>query len=562
MPIDIGGIMADLDLDSKKLERGVANARKAIEAIEAEIKQVQAEAAKGLIMPIDASARIAALNQTLGDLSAALPGAYSRMQNLGTGLGVVNAAMGVGASRSGQLGQALMQVGYIADDLQYGFQGIVNNIAPFVHSATAAMGASAAMSAGIASGVQVAAVAVYQLYVHWDQLTEAIIGSPVKTEAEQMEELGKQTKKTAEETAKLNRYKKEQHEINQMMEKRPAAEEDKKKAEEAVIVEADAAKIYKGVRETIETGGLGAQMTEDEKARLEKLHENIPLLGREKFEAKQKEVRDRINAANDELAREIVGRPENRAMLRDMAAQHPGRFPEGFGRKLGEARGKGEQKEADEEYDFYQDKLADQIAEMKRVREKNKKYRDIAEKLNRGEDTNDEVDKALEKEEEAKVKERIRQDAETKRETREIRQKRVKEAKDKAPGIEAIAERMTAQAVLLDQQGRAHEDPVMAIRRELEARGMDPEKAVTAGADLAKHARQSIGEKMARGLLEGHPGHAAQFSAADVASRVQAGVSNNPMKTTEDLLKEIKQNTEMMAKDRRKGVRPEWELIH
>jgi hypothetical protein len=90
-----------------------------------------------------------------------------------------------GASGATNLAGRLMVLGQVADDAQYGFRAIVNQIPMTV----AAFGGSM----GLAGGLALAGVAVNQLLMHWDKLTQAL-GSPVAlTAAQQMEELGKKT---------------------------------------------------------------------------------------------------------------------------------------------------------------------------------------------------------------------------------------------------------------------------------------------------------------------------------------------------------------------------------
>ena len=99
-------------------------------------------------------------------------------------------------------GQAMTQLGYAVDDIQSGFRGISNNIQPLLQS----LGASG----GLAAAFSIAAIAANQLYTHWDDLMRAFGMGTVKTQAEQMEELGKKTAKTAEETQKLLKFQEQQ----------------------------------------------------------------------------------------------------------------------------------------------------------------------------------------------------------------------------------------------------------------------------------------------------------------------------------------------------------------
>lgn len=111
------------------------------------------------------------------------------------------------------MGQAATQAGYLADDLQQfkngaaaGMQAIGNNIQPLL----AAIPGLAAFAPYIAT----AAIAVAQLYEHWDDLMGLIGQGKVKTEADEMEELGKKTHKTAEETKTLAEWKQKVKDID------------------------------------------------------------------------------------------------------------------------------------------------------------------------------------------------------------------------------------------------------------------------------------------------------------------------------------------------------------
>ncbi len=76
-----------------------------------------------------------------------------------------NTALAQLQTASGNAGRGLSQLSYAVDDIQYGFNAIVNNIPQIV------MGLGG--SAGIAGAVGIAAVAINQLIKHWDDLTAA-----------------------------------------------------------------------------------------------------------------------------------------------------------------------------------------------------------------------------------------------------------------------------------------------------------------------------------------------------------------------------------------------------
>jgi|GEM_PF-4188423 len=207
--INIGSIYADLDIRTGNLDRGIARAREALKACDREAVQLNEDLKQGGITATDHASRMAALAATVSGLTTRMEAAYGATRTLNTGLEILNKKANGMVGATSRMGQGLMQLGYIADDIQYGFSGIVNNIAPLAYG----LGGSA----GLAAGLQITAVAAHQLYVHLDDLKDALGVSGVRTEAEEMERLAKATSRTAEETEKLNRYKEKQSEIAQMM---------------------------------------------------------------------------------------------------------------------------------------------------------------------------------------------------------------------------------------------------------------------------------------------------------------------------------------------------------
>lgn len=207
--INIGSIYADLDIRTGNLDRGLARARQAMDACEREAEQLTREFNLGSISASDFNDRMTALNATINGLTSRMNAAYGATRTLNTGLEIVNKNANNMVGATSRMGVGMMQLGYIADDLQYGFSGVLNNIAPLIYGFGG--------SAGLTAGVQAAAVAGYQLYVNFDKLQDALGVGPVRSEAEQMERLAKATSRTAEETAKLNEYKKKQADIAKML---------------------------------------------------------------------------------------------------------------------------------------------------------------------------------------------------------------------------------------------------------------------------------------------------------------------------------------------------------
>jgi hypothetical protein len=97
----------------------------------------------------------------------------------------------VGGGKGGHLGLGLMALGNLADDLQYGFRSIVNNIPQVVYL----MGGSA----GLAGGAAVAAVAINQLVNRWDGLVDSMQSRWLNVAASDLEKLRLATAKAGEE---------------------------------------------------------------------------------------------------------------------------------------------------------------------------------------------------------------------------------------------------------------------------------------------------------------------------------------------------------------------------
>ena len=103
-----------------------------------------------------------------------------------------------GGGKSGVNAQGLMQISYFLDDVQYGIRGVANNI-PGLLNAVGVVGK-------LAGAFSIASAAAVLLYNHWDSIVGLFGMGATQTEAERMEELGKKTEKTAEETRKLTKY--------------------------------------------------------------------------------------------------------------------------------------------------------------------------------------------------------------------------------------------------------------------------------------------------------------------------------------------------------------------
>lgn len=117
--------------------------------------------------------RLAQSNQQLTKSFDAAAIARHRSELMQTGVAMKDAQRG-GAGAA----QAMLQLGYAVDDVQYGMRGIVNNIPMLVQS----MGGGA----GVAGTLAIVGVLANQVANHWDELSEAAkrSGSVAKAAAE------------------------------------------------------------------------------------------------------------------------------------------------------------------------------------------------------------------------------------------------------------------------------------------------------------------------------------------------------------------------------------------
>jgi hypothetical protein len=143
------------------------------------------------------------------------------------------------ASASGAT-QGLTQLGYTLDDLQYGFKGIANNIQPLLSTIP--------QLAKIAPVIAIVSTAAFQLYEHWDQLAGLFGQSKVKTQTEEMEELGKKTKKTADETERLARAENLRSTAETLAKGKTAAEQASDSAVTAAVGEAGFGQVIAGLQ--------------------------------------------------------------------------------------------------------------------------------------------------------------------------------------------------------------------------------------------------------------------------------------------------------------------------
>ncbi len=223
---------------------------------------------------------------------------------------------------SGTAGRGLSQLSYAIDDIQYGFNAIVNNIPQIV------MGLGG--SVGVAGAVGIAAVAINQLIKHWGELSDIAQTAWAGGSIEQLEKLRKGAEEAAAAFDKLTKeHTKQQEESN--------------KFRHTVIVEGGIGKNLEGLAAGI-TKDPGLRAEENERQKLaRRLVAFKPGQWRDDDPAERQLTEGKIRAELDE-----ENRSRARAMLvaiekgdkiaianaRRFAAANPGAFSKDFRDKL------------------------------------------------------------------------------------------------------------------------------------------------------------------------------------------------------------------------------------
>ncbi len=235
-------------------------------------------------------------------------------------IGAANAQLHELHVASGSAGRGLSQLSYAVDDIQYGFNAIVNNIPQIV------MGLGG--SAGIAGAVGIAAVAINQLIKHWADLTAAMQAAWEGGSAERLKVLAERAEEAAKAFEKLA--------------KAPTKFEEKggEKFKEAVI-EGPTEHIRKAITDTLLALGQGAT--------LGKFNEGggvgvgpgvIPAPGKTKKEAEKEQYE-----ATAKMAADLIGQVQQGGVAGQTARDHinrlmkanPGAFSDEFKKQFAES---------------------------------------------------------------------------------------------------------------------------------------------------------------------------------------------------------------------------------
>ncbi len=517
--IEVGGISASIDLDTGALAADLKKAEAALKDTGDQIKELQAyiQATGGKVGQFDATLK--ELTNTERQQQQEVKRLSAELSNLGVATEKVGGSM-----RSTRM--AMHSTLMVGSDLATGsVQGLTSHLERLGYGMSAVAGLSPVMGAAIGAGFFVAAAGIKAVVEHWDEFLAILDIHATHTEAEEMEKLEKATSRTADEQARLNKYKREQHEIAEIMAGRSKAEQGTAGSIGGSFSEGDPEAIVKGIVSTRQAQGKNIKIDQGEIDRIfeeqtdfwhgfglfvNQAEENDKL--EKKFiEEAERQERDRAqelmrSAKNDKGPVGDAARKE----LANIVKSNPGAFPEGLAGQV-RAGGPDQMRETAD---------ANQQAIWERKgRENVRKYeKDAFSETMAGASEGGWDPKTM------KGRAGLRSEA----------RQRVGEAEEDLPGTGKMAEARTAtwmaRGASPDQAAKLVGEQVAQA---LEAAGMTKDEAKAAGADVAKKAGHDVQEKIVKKALD-DKGEAAKasetFKIEDLQSRAQGGIGGEKAK--------------------------------
>ncbi len=249
-----------------------------------------------------------------------------KTQAMAAGQAIANANKEIHAlgGAAGTAGRGLAQLSYAIDDIQYGFNAIVNNIPQIV------MGFGA--GAGVAGAVGIAAVAVNQLIKHWGELSDIAQSAWAGGSIDQLQKL----REGAEEAAKA---------FDKLIKEHNKATEETLKFRHEGIVEGGAGKILEALTAGIAMDpGMRAELSpQDERDRKDKIAMAKRLANEQDRISQLAKIEENYGGGlmkkNRDKAVMMLYGIENDdkvalARARSMVQANPGAFPKDFIQKL------------------------------------------------------------------------------------------------------------------------------------------------------------------------------------------------------------------------------------
>jgi hypothetical protein len=283
---------------------------------------------------------------------------------------------------AGKAGQKLVNLGRMFDDLQYvpqqGLRPIINNVMEMVPAIGMAM------------------IAVQLLITNWDSFSKLIGMGATKTEAERMDELAKSTSRTADETARLVKYKEQQATIESQRTSKTSTQKNQAKGVNEAVAETGVDSIVKGLVETNRRGMING---DPEAGKLEAAFQTQVkgLRMSTNYAMGQKEAESALSESPemkaletrlDQLARtqiaDAANSPSKLEDLRNKVAKNPKAFGKGGADLLSQlnassATGQAQDKALEA---FQKDSASDANLRMKADDQKEKEAKELTKSLN------------------------------------------------------------------------------------------------------------------------------------------------------------------------------------
>ncbi len=599
--IEVGGISASIELETNELTADLKKAEAALKATGQQIKELEAyiQATGGKVGEFDAALKelnvtkmalvrqVGQLRQAIKEEGTEAQAATGQVKQFGAATqaaatSIDTAMVKVGGSmRSTRM--AMHSSLMVGSDLATGsVQGLTSHLERLGYGMSAVAGLSPIMGAAIGAGFFLAAAGVKQLVEHWDDLRVTFGFDSTKTEADHMEELGKKTHKTADETKRLNDYKREQAEIEAMMGLKTSGEQASGKAGQEALAETGVNEVETALKNAMKREGTyyGADKQSEElkkkkatlaktaqqdmaktgKSDVSELTKNLMLPYLEEVKQLEDKIGGRTDKNIERLMNQVIhGTPAEQeaanAKIAGILGKHSDLAPdqaiarlkessvEGRGKRL-EAELTTEQEEGAAKYD--KEVQARQEAEgQKKLRNKQQEEADyIKSDVTRAHhDAHREarataLREAAEKSRDEEMGEATAGwDPKTMKGRKGLRQEaaqRVADAEEEAPGVGKQAEAGTAALMARGASPEKAAEMIGAqVAKALEKAGMTPEEAKAASVDVAAKAGHDVKEKITKKALDdkGAEAKASEtFKAEDLQNRLQSAVGKDDKK--------------------------------
>ena len=331
------------------------------------------------------AARGPQVGQTFSEFALELQTVAQRLQQVNQMLGATGNSLGLTQGQAFSAASAVQGVARGFEDVILSggrMSSAINNVPQLVEGIARAAGMSNAAIAALSAASTVFASALFLAIDNWSLLMRLMGSGKLKTEGEEMAELGKKTEKTVEELERYLALKERQQAMESQEKNKTEAEKAQAKGVNDAIVEGDEDKIRKGLIESSRNELIGsdprARAAEDAVRQREKFlgaGEVAPdVLERRKREdfTYQQAVKDRDKEIG-EAARRLMGdaesSPDRLNALINSINRAPGNFPKGLSDKLAAAspEGQAEAKELQKELDATEKAVESRLHAMVRA---------------------------------------------------------------------------------------------------------------------------------------------------------------------------------------------------